>query len=180
MDSEKTLVGKCPRCDGDVIKTQKGWACANSLTDNPSCNFFLFSTVGNRHLSDMEAKTLLNEKKILLDGFVTKEGKNFTSILSFNPDGTVNMSSQIGTCPRCGGVLYVGAKAVSCANFKNPQQSCNFTIWRITNGHEFTLDELQMLVNEGVIPYTVDTYDNQGKKYKSRFGLNDNKEVVAL
>lgn len=180
MESQKTIVGKCPRCGGDVVKTLKGYACANSLSDNPSCNFFLFSTVGNRRFSDDEARELLEKKRILLDGFVTKEGKNFTSILNFNEDGTVNMTSHIGTCPKCGGVLYVGAKAVSCGNFKNPQQPCNFTIWRNTSGHEFTLRELEEIIDIGAIQNLVDAYDIQGNKQSVRFGLNDNKEVVTL
>ncbi len=180
MESEKTIIGKCPQCGGNVVKTLKGFACENSFGEQPSCSFFLFSTIGNRRISDTEAVQLLLNKKILLDGFATKEGKCFTSILSFNLDGSVNMTSQIGTCPKCGGTLYVGSRSIGCSNFKHPQNLCNFTIWRNTSGHEFSLEELESLLSEGATSSPVDTYDNKGNCQKHRFGFNDNKEVIQL
>lgn len=180
MDSEKTIIGHCPQCGGNVVKTLKGYACENSLGEQPSCGFFLFSTVGNRRLSDYEASQFLADKKILLDGFATKEGKCFTSILTFNMDGSVNMTSQMGTCPKCGGTLYVGSRSVSCSNFKHPENPCHFTIWRNTAGHEFTLHELETLISAGATEMPVDTFDNQGNRQQHRFGFNDNKEVIRL
>ena len=180
MNAEKTIVGQCPLCGANVVKTLKGYACENTLAEQPSCSFFLFSTIGNRRISDAEASQFLSDKKILLDGFATKEGKNFTSILMFNTDGSVNMNSQIGTCPKCRGILYVGARSVSCGNYKNLQDPCNFTIWRNTSGHVFSLSELESLISTGATNTPVDTYDNQGNRQQHRFGFNDNKEVIRL
>lgn len=180
MDSEKTVVGKCPICGGDVVKTLKGWACVNSLTEQPSCQFFLFSMIGNRRILDTEAASLLADKKILLDGFTSKEGKTFSSILSFNQDGTVNMSYQIGLCPKCGGTLYVGSKAVSCSNFRQPGNPCNFTIWRNMRGHEFTLAQLEQIITNGATSDSISFYDNKGNRSEHRAGLNAEKEVVTL
>ncbi len=180
MDSEKTIIGQCPLCGGNVVKTLKGYACENSFGDQPSCSFFLFSTIGNRRISDAEAGEFLSKKKILLDGFATKEGKCFTSILLFNPDGSVNMTSQIGTCPKCGGTLYVGSRSVSCNNFKHPENPCKFTIWRNTSGHDFSLEELEALISSGATATPVPTYDNQGNCQQHRFGFNDNKEIIRL
>lgn len=180
MDSEKLIVGKCPLCGGDVIKTFKGWTCVNALAENPTCQFFLFSTIGNRRISDKEASLFLQDKKILLDGFSTKEGKIFTSILSFNPDGTVGMNSQLGKCPKCGGILYVNNRSVSCGNFKNHENPCNFTIWRNTSGHDFSLSQLMEIVLTGATSDVVALYDNKGNKSQHRMGLNENKELVSL
>lgn len=180
MDLEKTIIGKCPLCGNNVIKTLKGYACENSLGDQPSCRFFLFATIGNRRFNDSEAAQLLAEKYLLLDGFATKDGKAYTSILELNTDGSTNMNSQIGACPKCGGALYVGPKAVTCCNFKDPVNPCGFTIWRNCSGHEFTLSELNSLISHGETTVSVDTYDNQGNRKQHRFGLNDNKEVIRL
>ena len=180
MDSKKTIVGQCPICGGNVIKTLTGYACEHSFGEKPSCGFFLFSTIGNRRLSDAEASQFLFDKKILLDGFSNKEGKCFSSILLFNQDGSVDMNSQLGTCPKCGGTLYVGAKAITCSNFKHPQAPCSFTIWRNTSGHEMTLPELEALITLGATAIPVDTFDKQGNKTQHRFGLNDVKEVIKL
>lgn len=180
MNSEKKIIGQCPLCGGNVVKTLKGYACENSLGEQPGCGFFLFSTVGNRRLSDTEASQFLFDKKILLDGFASKEGKNFTSLLLFNTDGTVNMTSQIGICPKCHGTLYVGPRSVSCGNFRHPERPCNFSIWRNNGGHELSLTELQELISIGATTVPVDTYDTQGNRYQHRFGLNENMEVVHI
>ena len=180
MDSDKNIVGKCPLCGGDVIRTLKGWACVNSITESPSCQFFMFFTIGNRRLSNEEASLFLLNKKILLDGFATKENKIFTSILSFNQDGTIDMKSQIGTCPKCGGVLYVNSKTVSCGNYRHPENPCNFTIWRNTGGHDFSLSELEELICNGAIANVVPMYDAKGNCSEHRIGLNSEKEVVRL
>ncbi len=180
MESEKTIIGQCPQCGGKVVKTFKGYACENSLGDHPSCGFFLFSTIGNRRINDTEASQLLAYKKILLDGFSTKDGKCFSSILAFNLDSSVNMNSQMGSCPKCGGTLYVSARSVSCSNFKDSANPCHFTIWRNIGGHDLSLEELESLINTGQTTTPVDTYDNQGNKELHRFGLNDNKEVIRL
>lgn len=180
MEPEKTTVGKCPLCGSDVIKTLKGYACVNSLNEGQTCQFFLFPTIGNRRLSDSEAVQFLAEGRILLDGFATKEGKAFTSVLSFNPDGTVGMSSQIGNCPKCGGTLYIGPKAVSCSNFRHPERPCNFTIWRSTCGHDLTLREIGQIVTAGATEEAVDCHDNRGNKSMHRIGLNAEKEVVRM
>lgn len=180
MESEKTIVGKCPLCGGDVIKTMKGYACVNSLEQEPRCSFFLFSTVGNRRLSDTEASMFLQDRSILLDGFATKEGKNFTSILSFNPDGSVDMNAQIGQCPRCGGTLYVNQRSVSCNNFNHPSTPCKFTIWRNIGGHELTLGELRQIITAGSTTGPVELYDNKGNMSRHRLALNAGKEVERL
>lgn len=179
MDN-KRIVGQCPVCGSDVVKTLNGYACSKSLDANPSCNFFIFSNVGNRYLNEHEISTFLKDKKILLDGFATKEGKIFTSILNFNPDGTVNMNSQIAQCPQCGGTLYVGARSVSCSNFKNPENRCSFTIWRHVAGHDFTLQELQEIICLGAMSNPVDAFDKMGICKTVKYGLNENKEFTKL
>lgn len=177
---DKKIIGKCPLCGGDVIKTFKGYACVNSVSEQQQCPFFLFSTIGNRRISDREATEFLANKRILLDGFSTKEGKTFTSILSFNQDGTVNMDAKIGSCPKCGGQLYVGSRSISCANFKHPDNPCKFTIWRNIGGHDLSLNELDEIIQLGATNGPVTQYDAKGVVSESRLGLNSEKEVVRL
>lgn len=180
MDNNKQSVGKCPLCGTDVVKTQNGYACSSSLGQNAQCNFFLFSIIGNRRLADWEVSNFLVEKRILLDGFSTKEGKCFTSVLELNQDGTTNMTSQIGTCPKCGGTLYVGSKSVSCSNYKHPDSPCNFTIWRTSFGHEFSLSELTSIISMGATPMPVKCFDKEGNCTEAILGLNEQKELRKI
>lgn len=180
METKKTIVGKCPLCRGDVVKTLKGYACVNSLgKENASCNFFLFNVIANRRLSESEVSEFLTERRVMLDGFSSKEGKNFSAILSFKEDGSVDMKYQVGTCPICHGILYLGSRSVSCSNYKS-ENPCKFTIWKNTGGHDMTLKEIEELLDAGQTSVPVATYDNEGNMAEHRFGLNDQKEVVKI
>ena len=180
MNSDKKVIGKCPLCGSDVVKTLKGWACVNSLEQEPKCRFFLFSTVANRRLSDEDASRLITERSILLDGLATKDGKRFSSIVSISQDGNTDVKSQIGTCPKCGGILYVGERAVSCSNYRHPTTPCNFTIWRNTGGHDLTFSELLEIITQGATTNPVTLYDNKGEASSHKLGLNGDKEVTRL
>lgn len=180
MDLQKITVGKCPVCGSDVVKTLKGYACVNSLENDPTCSFMLYNSFGGRRMTDAEIMELLDKKEILLDGFVTKESKAYTSLMNLNQDGSVNLHYDVGACPRCGADMKVGAKSIYCSNWNNPINACKFTIWRNSFGHDFSLLEIQELLTKGQTSRLVNTYDALGNVTHSRFGLNERKEVTKI
>lgn len=99
MDSEKKIIGRCPFCGGNVVKTCKGYRCENNTGEHPSCVLNINTIIGNRKMNDVEIAEFLEKRRILLDGFSTKEGKTFPTVLEFADDGAVNMQSVIGRCP---------------------------------------------------------------------------------
>ena len=103
MDSEKKIIGRCPFCGGNVVKTCKGYRCENNTGEHPSCVLNINAIIGNRKMNDGEITDFLEKRRILLDGFSTKEGKTFPTVLELADDGAVNMQSVIGRCPHCGG-----------------------------------------------------------------------------
>ena len=102
MDSEKKIIGRCPFCGGNVVKTCKGYRCENNTGEHPSCVLNINAIIGNRKMNDGEITEFLVKRRILLDGFSTKEGKTFPTMLELADDGAVNMQSVIGRCPHCG------------------------------------------------------------------------------
>lgn len=36
MDSEKKIIGRCPFCGGNVVKTCKGYRCENNTGEHPA------------------------------------------------------------------------------------------------------------------------------------------------
>ena len=82
------------------------------------------------------------EKKIigrcpLLDGFASKEGKTFPTVLELADDGNILMQPVIGRCPHCGGEIRVGSRAFNCSNYANQNAPCSFAIWRNIGGHQW-------------------------------------------
>lgn len=99
METEKKIIGRCPLCGGSVVKTCKGYRCEHNIGDNPSCVLNINGIIGNRKMGDGEVAELLEKRRILLDGFATKEGKTFPTVLELADDGAVNMRPVIGKCP---------------------------------------------------------------------------------
>ena len=82
MDSEKKIIGRCPFCGGNVVKTCKGYRCENNTGEHPSCVLNINAIIGNRKMNDEEIAEFLEKRRILLDGFSTKEGMRRFSIVN--------------------------------------------------------------------------------------------------
>lgn len=181
MDSEKKIIGRCPLCDGNVIKTCKGYRCEHNIGDNPSCSLNINGIIGNRKMSDEEVAELLAERHIMLDGFSTKEGKSFSTMLELADDGAVNMQSIIGKCPRCGGDIRVGTRAFNCSNFSSQENQCNFSIWRNIGGHQLTLTEAREICEKEMTTEELEMFRDDGTVYRKRLGLSPDKlQIVKI
>ena len=96
-------MGCCPLCGGNVVKTCKGYRCEHNIGEQPSCVLNINAIIGNRKMEDDEISELLEKRFILLDGFATKEGKTFPTVLELADDGAINMQAVTAKCPHCGG-----------------------------------------------------------------------------
>ncbi len=99
MDNETKIIGRCPVCGGNVVKTCKGYRCENNTGEDGKCGLFINGVIGNRKMSDDEIAELLKKRSILLDGFATKEWKAFPTVLVMGDDGVISMESIVARCP---------------------------------------------------------------------------------
>lgn len=181
MESEKKIVGRCPKCGGNIIKTCKGYRCENNIGDNPSCSVVINGILGNRKMSDDEISELLSARRIMLDGFMSKEGKSFPTVLELTDNGEVLMQSVIGKCPHCGGDIRVGSRAFNCSNFNSPTAKCEFSIWRNIGGHQLSLTEAQEICGNGITSAELEMFRDDGSVYHKRLGLSPDKlQVVKI
>ena len=160
---EKKRIGQCPLCGGDVVKTAKGYRCVNNTGDPSKCGFFVNSILGNRNMSDSEVSELLEKKEILLDGFATKEGKCFTTVLHLDASGQVVMDGNVCKCPNCGG---------------DPEKPCSFTAWRNMAGHSLSLTEVREICAAGKTSETKVFFTDDGTPYEKHLSLSDDKLKV--
>ncbi|MBD5195070.1 MAG: type IA DNA topoisomerase [Bacteroidales bacterium] len=181
MEQEKKIIGQCPMCGGNVVKTCKGYRCENAIGETPSCSLYINGILGNRKMSDDEITILLKDRKIMLDGFATKEGKTFPTVLELDQNGAVNMQSVIGKCPKCGGDIRVGARAFNCSNYSNQENQCNFSIWRNIGGHQITLEEATEICEKEMTTKELEMYRDDGSIYRKRLGLSPDKlQIVKI
>ena len=178
---DRKIIGSCPLCGGNVVKTCKGYRCENNMGEHPSCVLKINAILGNRKMNDSEVTELLANRSILLDGFATKEGKTFPTVLELADDGNINMQAVVGKCPHCGGEIRVGSRAFNCSNYGNQEAPCSFAIWRNIGGHQVTLVEAKELCEKGITSAELEMYREDGAVYRKRLGVSPDKlQIVKI
>ena len=163
------------------MKTCKGYRCEHNLGEQPSCVLNINGIIGNRKMNDEEIAELLEKRCILLDGFATKEGKTFPTVLELADDGNILMQAVIGKCPHCGGDIRVGSRAFNCSNYSNQAAPCSFAIWRNIGGHQLTLAEAKELCEKYITSGELEMYRDDGSIYRKRLGVSPDKlQIVKI
>jgi hypothetical protein len=126
-----------------------------------------------------EIAELLEKRCILLDGFSTKEGKTFPTVLQLADDGNILMQSVVGKCPHCGGEIRVGSRAFNCSNYSNQTAPCSFAIWRNIGGHQLTLEEARELCEKEITSQELEMYREDGSIYRKRLGVSPDKLQIV-
>ena len=80
METEKKIIGRCPLCGGNVVKTCKGYRCEHNIGDSPSCVLNINAIIGNRKMGG---------------GTV---GETPDSIGRFRQQGGQDVPNRAGTC----------------------------------------------------------------------------------
>lgn len=93
----KTVVGKCPRCGKDVVKTGSIYACSSIKNEKQEdgtwkevagCGFKLFGFC-TKKFTEKQAASLLDGKAVSLRGCKSKAGKTFDCTVVLQKDGSV-------------------------------------------------------------------------------------------
>lgn len=92
----KTVVGKCPRCGKDVVKTGSIYACSSIKNEKQEdgtwkevagCGFKLFGFC-TKKFTEKQAASLLDGKAVSLRGCKSKAGKTFDCKVVLQKDGS--------------------------------------------------------------------------------------------
>jgi hypothetical protein len=168
-------------CGGRVVKTGKGYACENSIPQDPLCRFHVPGILCNRKITDSEMEDFLDGNAQVLDGFSNGDGKIFSSVLTLAEEGKVVLDSKIAVCPVCGGDILVSPTAFNCSNYSNPDIKCRFMAWRNIAGHMITKQEMQEICEEGRTKELLELYKNNGAIFYKRLGLStDKKSIIKI
>lgn len=127
MVYEKKIVGRCPKCGGNIVKTCKGYRCEQYRREsNMQCSNQLYTRqpkdVGFRY-SRTAFRTSHNTRRLHIEG-----KQNLPAILELTDNGEVLMQFVIGKCPHCGGDIRVGNRAFNCSYFSDSSTKCSFSI----------------------------------------------------
>jgi DNA topoisomerase III len=87
----KTVVGKCPKCGGQVFDTEAGYTCENSQRLEKRCTFKpIGKTILEQPIDAVQAAKILKDKKSdVLEKFISKSGKPFPAFLVMDKKGKI-------------------------------------------------------------------------------------------
>ena len=84
----REVVGRCPLCGGDVVKTPKGFGCVNWRSKG--CKFTVWQDISGHKMTSTQVKELLAKGKTKLLKFTSrKTGKDFEALLVLKEGGKV-------------------------------------------------------------------------------------------
>ena len=92
----------------------------------------------------------------------------------------VKLESRIAKCPHCGGDLHVGLKAYNCANYRNAEHPCKFSIWRNISGYAVSVEEVKQICEQGVTRDCIEFYKEDGTVYYKRLQLTPEKDRIIM
>ncbi len=82
------VMGPCPMCDGEVIRTSFGYGCSKYKENG--CKFSINKSICKRIISASNVKMLLaTGKTSKIQGFVSKNGKSFDAVLKLDENKKV-------------------------------------------------------------------------------------------
>ncbi len=85
-------VGECPLCKKDVVKGRYGYGC---MGYKDGCKFRINGYILKRVISLSNAKMLLDTGKTSkIEGFISKNGKEFSAYLKLQPDGNITFEFE--------------------------------------------------------------------------------------
>jgi DNA topoisomerase-3 len=86
----KEVVGKCPKCGGQVFDTEAGYLCENSQLEAKLCKFKIGKIILEQPIEPAQAQKILATKKSdVLDKFISKSGKPFPAFLVMDKKGKI-------------------------------------------------------------------------------------------
>lgn len=162
------LSAHCPVCGKRIYMNSHGYQCEG-------CSFHIPSYVCNRHIEKEEAETILSGKKIILDGFSTNAGQIFASIPVVDGN-TVRLDNTVANIPGVGRVI-VGSKGFV-SDSKGDGQRGRLRIQRMYNGHMLTIEEVNILLQDGTI--ALKTFDEEGNPTTQKLRFTKNKQRVSF
>lgn len=87
---DRQVLGKCPKCGGDVVSGQYGPYCLGK------CGCF-FGKVFGKQITDTQLTKLLAGEKVLIKGFTSKKGNSYDMYLTVNGTEEFSYTKKDGT-----------------------------------------------------------------------------------
>ena len=186
--TRKPLGISCPVCGGELSTTAFGYGCSNYFNKEKQCKFAVGEIAG-LIIPEEDFLALMKEGKTrIIDGFVSKDKRNFKAALVLEKDEENNPKisfdfSNVGpeyledtACPDCGSKIVIRSGTYGCSayNSKDPD-SCRFYIGKIAQKC-LSESEVKELIHNGKTKTIRGFVGKNKKKFDACLVLKKNEE----
>ncbi|MBQ7148931.1 MAG: topoisomerase C-terminal repeat-containing protein [Pseudobutyrivibrio sp.] len=187
LATRKPLGIKCPVCGGELTTTSFGYGCSNYSNDEIKCKFSIGQIAGVDLPEEQFRKLILEGKTDLIEGFKSKSGKSFKSVLKIekNEDGEYRASFDFSetpteyveglNCPVCGGRIVETGYGFACEHRFQEENQCYFSIGEIA-GKKLALEDFTKLLKEGATDVITGFKSKTNQKFAARLKLKDGED----
>ncbi|MCR4567677.1 MAG: topoisomerase C-terminal repeat-containing protein [Pseudobutyrivibrio sp.] len=185
--TRKPLGIKCPACGGELTTTSFGYGCSNYSNDEIKCRFSVGQIAGVDLPEEQFKKLVLEGKTDLIEGFKSKSGKPFKSVLKMekSESGEFNVVFDFSetpteyieglTCPVCGGRMFATSFGFACEHRFQEENQCYFSIGEVA-GRKITLEEFKELLDNGATQVLSGFKSKSNQKFDAKLRLKTNEE----
>jgi len=177
---ERSKLGECPSCGGNIIKGKRDYGCANWRAADGGCKVVLPSRLYGRFITPYMISSLLKDKKV--GPYPFPENENASGIIHLEKKDetwslTVKKSKKkspkkaknaLGECPVCGADIVTSPKAYNCSN-----AGCRFIIWKIVAKRELSTDEATQLIQTGTTEILDGFQSKKGNTFRTRLKFQE-------
>lgn len=177
MNIKSQNVGKCPYCNGDILKGKNGYYCSGHKEKD--CPFSISYHVMGNEITDEIIKKLLEERKTDVMQGVKKDGGNVDFYFSLDDNNKVLVTFlgnevEVCKCPDCLSAIFERSKVFKCSNPK-----CQKYFYKESKGIVFSKSIMKELFDEKKTVETV-RKNKEGKESKVKLSYDFNKNDFVI
>lgn len=144
------VLGKCPKCGGNVVKGKSGYGCIKYK--DKLCDFYLSEQIAGKTINENNLKEILEKGRTsLIKGFTGSKGK-YDAYLRLDSNKKVVFDLEKDekdklVCPICKkGEMIEREAFYGCSSYK---EGCKFSISKEIAGKKLTATQIKLLINKG-------------------------------
>ena len=201
----KEPVGACPKCQSRVFENGVNYTCEKAVGAGKTCDFRSGAVILQQTVDRTQMGRLLGTGKTeVLKGFVSrKTNRKFEAFLvlkegkvSFEfpprekkaggkkgaaaaPEEKFDFQGQtsLGTCPKCGGAVYVGGENYLCEKTQADGRRCTFKVGKTILQQGLDAEQFDKLLTGGKTDLLKGFVSRTGKPFQAHLVMGDKGKV---
>lgn len=163
------IVGKCPKCNSNIVESERGYSCDNKINCGFHLNYHNLAGLGVPFVKKTVIKQLLKHPDSVVELKARESGNSYKKKAWLHKGAeytawTIVVADDfhnefVGECPACSGSVLEYPKIYKCHS-----ESCEFKLWKNHYGNDITIEMASGLLSG--LSYELECTAPKNKKNK--------------